>query len=97
MIGVVTDPTGSVIPKAKVTVTNVETGISRDTVTDADGAYQILWSRSAPTLCRSGPWVSATPSPVRKGSRSTNDQAVAAVVFELRAHAAIGQHAATQR
>src|SRR5713226_302882 len=42
VIGVVTDPTGSVVPKAKVTVTNVETGVSRDTVTDGDGSYQIL-------------------------------------------------------
>jgi len=42
VIGVVTDPTGSVVPKAKVTVTNVETRVSRDAVTDGDGAYQIL-------------------------------------------------------
>jgi hypothetical protein len=41
VIGVVTDPSGSVVPRAKVTLTNVETGVSRDTVTDGGGAYQI--------------------------------------------------------
>jgi hypothetical protein len=42
VIGVVTDPSGSVIPNAKVTVTNVETGISSETVTNGDGTYQVL-------------------------------------------------------
>src|SRR6266700_4367247 len=41
IIGVVIDPSGSVIPKAKVTVTNVETGITHETTTDVDGSYQI--------------------------------------------------------
>src|SRR5579863_8033714 len=42
IIGVVTDPSGSVIPKARVTVTNVETGVSTETVTREDGSYQVL-------------------------------------------------------
>ncbi len=40
--GVITDPSGSVVPQAKVTATNVETKISKITLTDASGFYQIL-------------------------------------------------------
>lgn len=39
--GTVTDPSGAVIADAKVTVTNVETGIKTDTPTNADGIYNI--------------------------------------------------------
>src|SRR6266404_4985938 len=42
IIGVVTDPSGSVIPNAKVTVTNVSTGITSETIAGADGGYQVL-------------------------------------------------------
>src|SRR5579871_5480336 len=42
IIGVVTDPSGSLIQNAKVTVTNVETGTSSETVTKDDGTYQVL-------------------------------------------------------
>jgi outer membrane receptor protein involved in Fe transport len=42
IIGVVTDPSGSVIPRAKVTVTNVATGESRDATVNDDGSYQVL-------------------------------------------------------
>lgn len=42
IIGVVTDPTGSVVPKAKVTVTNVDTGINNETTSSNDGTYQVL-------------------------------------------------------
>src|SRR5260370_35255507 len=42
IIGVVTDPSGGVITNAKVTVTNVATGISNTTTTGSDGAYQVL-------------------------------------------------------
>jgi len=42
VIGVVTDPSGSVIPHAKVTVTNVDTGVNSETATGADGSYQVL-------------------------------------------------------
>ena len=42
IIGMVTDPSGSVIPKAKVTVTNVETGVNNETLTAGDGSYQVL-------------------------------------------------------
>jgi hypothetical protein len=40
--GLVTDPAGSVIAGAKVVVTNSGTGVQSETVTGADGAYQIL-------------------------------------------------------
>ncbi len=42
VIGVVTDPSGSVIPRAKVTVTNVDTGANSETTTGSDGSYQVL-------------------------------------------------------
>ena len=41
MLGVVTDPTGAVVPGATVTVTNVSTGFVRETVTGAAGGYRI--------------------------------------------------------
>ncbi len=40
--GTVTDPSGSVVPSASVTATNMETGIARTTVTDPDGRYQLV-------------------------------------------------------
>ena len=42
IIGVVTDPTGAVVPRAKVTVTNVATGAKSETTTKEDGSYQVL-------------------------------------------------------
>ena len=37
--GLVTDPTGAVVPKANVTLLNEQTGVSTNTVTDGGGAY----------------------------------------------------------
>src|SRR5712664_1607329 len=42
VVGVVTDPTGASIPKAKVTVTNTGTNTSNETQTADDGSYQVL-------------------------------------------------------
>ncbi len=39
--GVVTDPTGAVVPGAKITVTSLETGFSRVTVSGGDGSFLI--------------------------------------------------------
>ena len=39
--GTVTDPTGAVIVGAKVSVTNMATRITRETVTASDGSYQV--------------------------------------------------------
>jgi len=39
--GTVTDPSGAVIPNAKVVATNVDTGIATDTTTNNDGIYNI--------------------------------------------------------
>lgn len=41
-IGTITDPTGAVIPNARVTVTNISTGVTRTTKAGSDGAFQIL-------------------------------------------------------
>lgn len=40
--GVVTDPTGAVVPNAAVVVTNVATDISHQTASDSSGVYQVL-------------------------------------------------------
>ena len=39
--GTITDPTGAVIPGAKVTATRIETGVSQSTVATAAGTYTI--------------------------------------------------------
>jgi len=44
IVGTVTDATGGVVPDAKITITNVDTGIVRTTETNATGSY------SAPNL-----------------------------------------------
>jgi hypothetical protein len=41
--GVVTDPSGGVVPGAQVTVTNVATGVSSSTTTSATGDYTVLY------------------------------------------------------
>ncbi len=42
IVGTVMDPQGSVVPKAKVTVTNTQTGQSRSTTSDDTGNYQAI-------------------------------------------------------
>src|ERR1700741_2581355 len=42
VIGIVTDPQGAAVPGAKVTVTNVGTNVSWNTVTDDKGDNQVL-------------------------------------------------------
>jgi outer membrane receptor protein involved in Fe transport len=42
IVGVVTDPTGSVVPKTKVTAVNTETSVTTETISATDGSYQIL-------------------------------------------------------
>ncbi|MGA3186625.1 MAG: carboxypeptidase regulatory-like domain-containing protein [Bryobacteraceae bacterium] len=42
IIGLVTDPSGSVIPHAKITVTNTKTNVSNVTTSSDDGSYQAL-------------------------------------------------------
>ncbi len=41
ILGTVTDPSGAVVPGAKVTVKNVGTGLERSTETSADGSYAL--------------------------------------------------------
>src|ERR1700693_5032787 len=41
ILGTVTDPSGAVLPGAKVTVKNVGTGLERTTDTSADGSYAL--------------------------------------------------------
>src|SRR5436309_13657770 len=42
MLGTVADSSGAVMPGAVVTVTNIETGISKKAVTDSGGYFQVL-------------------------------------------------------
>jgi hypothetical protein len=42
IMGTVSDPTGAVVPRVHITVINNATGVSRDTVTNQDGYYQVL-------------------------------------------------------
>ncbi len=42
IIGNVKDPQGAVIPGATVTITNKQTGLTRDTVTDDQGSYTLV-------------------------------------------------------
>jgi hypothetical protein len=42
IVGNVTDPTGAAVQNAKVTVTNIETNIDHETISDNTGVYQVL-------------------------------------------------------
>src|ERR1035438_3968681 len=42
IVGTVTDAQGAVVPKAKVTVTNTQTGQSQTMLSDVTGAYQAI-------------------------------------------------------
>jgi hypothetical protein len=42
LTGVVTDPTQAVVPDAKITITRVDTGQSREARTGGDGEYRIV-------------------------------------------------------
>src|SRR5580700_4824543 len=41
IVGTVTDPSGAVIPNARITAANVATGVSQSTVTSGAGTYTI--------------------------------------------------------
>jgi hypothetical protein len=42
IVGNVTDPTGAVVKDARITVTSLETGATREVTTDEDGYYRVL-------------------------------------------------------
>ena len=42
ILGTVVDPTGAIVPGAKVTLRNLNTGLSRQLQTDASGSYEFL-------------------------------------------------------
>ncbi len=48
ILGIVRDPTGSAIPGAKVAVKNINTNISRDSVTDNEGRFRALQLQPGP-------------------------------------------------
>ena len=55
--GTVTDPTGALVPEVTVTVMNIETGVSKDFVTNHDGLYDtssIVTGRYQITFTKNG-------------------------------------------
>src|SRR5436305_490761 len=40
--GTITDSSGAIVPGARVSVTNIETGIIRDAIASDDGLYRVL-------------------------------------------------------
>ncbi|SPE24004.1 conserved exported hypothetical protein [Candidatus Sulfotelmatomonas gaucii] len=72
--GVVADSTGAVIPKAGVTLTNLETGIKRTTISNSDGAFAFAGItpgtnyRIDVSSANFEPWQSQ-PFPVRAGDQ----------------------------
>src|SRR5215472_14371552 len=56
LTGIVTDPSGAVVPKATVTITNEKTGETRKTMTGPDGTYIVpQLGPSTYTLTAAGP------------------------------------------
>ena len=75
IVGTVTDPTGAVVPNAKITITDLDNGFVRTTTTNSTGNYnapelppghyqvQVGGSRaSKPTTRRTSPWTWGTRS-----------------------------------
>jgi len=62
LLGTVTDSSGGVVPGAKVTITEMNTGISRKMETNASGNYVFPALSRAPIGCRSSSPGSARPS-----------------------------------
>ena len=58
ILGLVTDQTGAVIPQAKVTITNVATGVSRSLVTTGSESSLLQISNQDRTPLRLRPMVS---------------------------------------
>src|SRR5438552_3511396 len=50
--GIVVDPAGSVVPGARVTVTNKQTGVSQSTTSDAEGHWVVSNVQAGPTTIR---------------------------------------------
>ena len=72
--GSVTDPSGAVVPDAKVTLTNVDTGISQSVQTNAEGLYRF------PSLGPGRYKVSAT----KQGFATTTQENIALLAEEIR-------------
>ena len=67
--GVVRDESGAVIPGANVTVTNVDTGISRSVVTDSAGRYRV--TSLIPSMYQVQAQVAGFETTVRRGIQLT--------------------------
>jgi hypothetical protein len=48
VVGTITDVSGGVLPGVTVTVTNTDTGVAQNVVTDGEGRYQVLYLNAGP-------------------------------------------------
>jgi len=103
VIGVVTDPSGAVVPKAKVTLKSVGTGAERSTVTDDTGAYVfsgVLPALYTVTFDAAGFGKVERRVQVTVGSRVTQDVALtigaAVTTLEITAEAGVAVNTETQ-
>ena len=60
LTGVVSDPTGAVVPNAKIVLTDAVSGSARDTVADGDGYYTFASVPVGTYNCQSRPAASRT-------------------------------------
>src|SRR5689334_10447254 len=85
--GVVTDPSGAVVPNATVTVKSAETGATQTATTNAQGVYRV-------SLLKPGPY---TVSAQSSGFRGTDHRATVAIgqVVNVNIAMALGQESTT--
>ncbi|MCL4522505.1 MAG: TonB-dependent receptor [Acidobacteria bacterium] len=103
VVGVVTDPSGAVVPKANVTIKNVGTGAQRNAVTDEKGYYaftNLLPALYDVTVEASGFAKVERRVQVTVGSRVTQDVALtigaAQQIVEVTAEAGVAVNTETQ-
>jgi outer membrane receptor protein involved in Fe transport len=103
IVGTVTDPSGAVVPKAKVTLKSIGTGAGRSTVTDDSGSYaftNVLPAVYSVTVEASGFAKVERRVQVTVGSRVTQDVALtigaAQQIIEITAEGGVGVNTETQ-
>lgn len=82
--GVVTDPSGAVIPGAQLTATNVGTGVSTTTKSGNDGSFEILH------LLAPGSYRVTIAAPGFKNFETTGIQLDVSQIYVLSAHMEVG-------
>ena len=88
LLGTVTDPSGSAVPRAKVAITNSKTGVHTNVVTNEDGEY------TAPLL-QPGEYEVAIEAPGFKAFRQTAIELTLDSKYRVDAHLQLGSAAET--